>query len=206
MQNIDLIILLISVIYYFIGSIPIAFIVLKLFHNKDIRLEGSGNVGAMNSYDITGSKKTGIIVFILDFLKGAIPALIPLFFLDIGFDTLYIPLAALVAGHNFSIWLKFKGGRGLATAAGILMVVNFWIVVIWCVIFVISNLIKKDVHIGNIAATILMPVVLIVLNSLWKNLINNRGINSEDIIVFCVIICILILLKHISPIVSLIKR
>jgi glycerol-3-phosphate acyltransferase PlsY len=206
MQNIYLIIVLLSVIYYFIGSVPIAFIVLKLFHNKDIRLEGSGNVGAMNSYDITGSKKTGIIVFFLDLLKGAIPALIPLYFLDIGFDTLYIPLAALVAGHNFSIWLKFKGGRGLATAAGILIVVNYWIVIIWCVIFVIAYLIKKDVHIGNIAATILMPVLLIVLNFKWFNLINFTGIYSKDIIAFCVITCVLILVKHISPFLSLIKR
>ena len=206
MQNNILLITFLSVLFYFIGSIPTGFIILKLFHKKDITLEGSGNVGAMNSYDVSGSKKTGIFVFFIDFLKGVIPAIIPLYFLDISFDFMYIPFAALIVGHNYSIWLKFKGGRGLATAAGIFAVVNYWIVIIWCVIFVIANLIKKDVHIGNIVATILMPVLLIVLNLRWHGLINFSGINSEEIIIFSSIACALILVKHISPFLSLIKR
>ena len=205
MQSSLTVIFLLSAVYYLIGSVPTAFLVIKLFHGKDIRNEGSGNVGAMNSYDVSGSKKIGLLVFIIDFLKGVIPAVIPIYILGIGFDVMYIPFAALVAGHNFSVWMKFKGGRGLATAAGILVIINFWIVVIWCVIYLITSLVKKNVHIANTSATILMPVLLIVLNSQWKNLINHEGLYSADIVIFCIIISILILLKHISPIFSLIK-
>jgi acyl phosphate:glycerol-3-phosphate acyltransferase len=201
-----LVIFLISVIYYLIGSIPTAYLAIRLFHQKDIRNEGSGNVGAMNSYDVSGSKKTGILVFVIDFLKGLIPTIIPIYFLDIGFDIMFIPLAALVAGHNFSIWMKFKGGRGLATAAGILVIVNFWIVIIWCVIYLLVNLIKKNVHVANTVATILMPVMLIILNLQWKSQINLKGFPAETTVIFCIMLSVIILLKHISPILSLIKE
>jgi acyl phosphate:glycerol-3-phosphate acyltransferase len=206
MQSTYFVIFIISVIYYLIGSIPTAYLALKLFHEKDITKEGSGNVGAMNSYDVSGSKKTGILVFVIDFLKGLIPAVIPIYFLDVGFSTMYIPLAALVAGHNFSIWLKFKGGRGLATAAGILAIVNFWVVIIWCVVYLIVNMIKKNVHIANTVATILMPIMLIVLNLQWKSQINLKGFPADITVIFCVLLSFIILLKHISPILSLIKE
>lgn len=206
MQHILLITFLYSVLFYLIGSIPTAYLVLKFSHKLDITKAGTGNVGAMNSYEVTGSKKIGWFVFMLDFLKGLIPAVIFLYVLKIDFEKIYIPLAALIAGHNFSVWLKFKGGRGLATSAGILFAVNFWLVIIWCIIYEITYLIKKDIHLGNIAATILLPVLLIIINSKWSNLINHNSINSTDIVIFCLIACVLILLKHISPIVSLIKR
>lgn len=205
MQNIFPIISL-SLLFYLIGSIPTAFILLKFFHSKDITKEGSGNVGAMNSYEVSGSKKTGALVFIIDLLKGLIPAIILIYFLQLSFQVYYIPLAALVLGHNFSIWLKFKGGRGLATATGIFAVVNFWIVVIWCIIFFLSQLIKKNVHIGNTLATILLPIVLLILNSQELMCISCKGAESGDFMIFISLISLIILLKHIEPIKNLITK
>lgn len=206
MQDNTLTILILTILFYLIGSIPTAYLILKLFHEKDITKEGSGNVGAMNSYDVSGSKKTGIFVFIIDFLKGLIPALIILVFLKFEFEIVLLPLVALVTGHNFSVWIKFKGGRGLATAAGILIIFNFWIIVIWCVIYLITNLVKKNVHIGNLMATILFPFVLLFLNLQGISSSQYPGISNNLFNIFCSILCFLILLKHISPIFSIIRK
>jgi acyl phosphate:glycerol-3-phosphate acyltransferase len=206
MQENILTIIILTILFYLIGSIPTAFLILKLFHKKDIRQEGSGNVGAMNSYDVSGSKKTGIIVFFIDLLKGFIPAFIALEFLKLNFEIILIPLLALVAGHNFSVWIKFKGGRGLATAAGILILFNYWLVVIWCVLYLLSNLFKKNVHIGNSVATILLPFVLLLMNSQGFSSSRYTGISNEIFNIFCFLLCFIILLKHISPILSIIRK
>jgi len=205
MLNIYLIIFL-SMLFYLVGSFPTAFVLMKLMHKKDITKEGSGNVGAMNSYEVSGSKKTGVLVFIIDFLKGLIPAFLVLKFFSLNFDEVYIPLVFLVIGHNFSIWLRYKGGRGLATAAGIFAVVNFWIVVIWCVIFLISQLIKKNVHIANSLATILLPFVLLILYSQGLMFISYAGAKFADYMIFVSLISVVIMLKHISPLKQLITK
>jgi glycerol-3-phosphate acyltransferase PlsY len=121
---------LLCIAYYLIGSIPTAYLVLKFRHQLDIRNEGTGNVGAMNSYDVTGSKSTGIFVFIVDFLKGIIPTIILLYVFNLSLYFIILPLVLLVFGHNFSAFLKFKGGRGLATSAGVLIIINFCLVII----------------------------------------------------------------------------
>jgi len=206
MQNNTLIVLILTILFYLIGSIPTAFLIIKLFHKKDITKEGSGNVGAMNSYDVSGSKKTGIFVFVFDFLKGFIPTLIVLEFLKFDFDIILIPLIALVTGHNFSVWIKFKGGRGLATAAGILIIFNYWILIIWFSLYILSNLFKKNVHICNSIATILLPIVLLVMNSQGLSSSRYPEISNEIFNIFCSILCFLILLKHITPFLSIIRK
>jgi acyl phosphate:glycerol-3-phosphate acyltransferase len=199
--------ILIIIICYLIGSFPTAYVILRKMHDKDIRTEGTGNVGAMNSYDVSGSKKTGIIVFAIDFLKGLIPAIILAYVFQFPYEYLIFPLLAVVLGHNYSVWLKFKGGRGLSTSAGIVVAINFWLLVIWCVIYYLASLITKNVHISNVLATILLPVSLIFT----KNFILKFGYVSGDntfemLFVFCSIFCLLILIKHIEPIIDLIKK
>jgi len=206
MQDNTLTILLLTILFYLIGSVPTAYIILKLFHKKDITQEGTGNVGAMNSYDVSGSKKTGIFVFIIDFLKGFIPVLIVLVFLKFDFNIVLLPLVAIITGHNFSVWIKFKGGRGLATAAGILIIFNFWIIIIWFVLYFISSLFKKNVHICNSIATILLPFVLLLMNSQGFSSSQYPGISNGIFNIFCSLLCFLILLKHITPILSIIRK
>jgi acyl phosphate:glycerol-3-phosphate acyltransferase len=204
--------ILICIIYYLIGSIPIAYLFART-KNIDITKAGSGNVGALNSYEVTKSKTIGILVFVLDLLKGFLPALLIAKVFTLPFSFAVIPLALLVAGHNFSIWLKFKGGRGLAIGVGILLVVNFWIIVIWGVLFLLTFAVKRNVHIGNIAATVLTPLILIFFSNFIVKFNYDFGVYNTDIsynfnliFTFCSVVSILVLLKHIKPIVEFIRK
>ncbi|MBX7047384.1 MAG: glycerol-3-phosphate acyltransferase [Ignavibacteria bacterium] len=202
---------LLCVVYYLIGSIPTAYLVLKFRHQLDIRNEGTGNVGAMNSYDVTGSKSTGIVVFIVDFLKGIIPALILIYVLNFSLYFLVLPLALLVLGHNFSCFIKFKGGRGLATSAGIFLVVNFWLVVLWLIFYFVVKKIKDNVHIATSIALILLPLIIIFAQDLIVRFTYGYGTFGKEItftLLFALSssIVIIILLKHINPIFELITN
>lgn len=199
------------ILYYLIGSIPTAYLVLKFRHQLDIRNEGTGNVGAMNSYDVTGSKSTGIIVMLVDLFKGLIPALILLYVLKLNLYFTIIPLVLLVLGHNFSVFIKFKGGRGLATGAGVLLVMNFWIVILWIVFYFNIRKIKDNVHIATVIALVLIPMALIFGQDLIVPFSYGYGVFGKEItftLLFALSssIVIVILLKHITPIFELITN
>lgn len=197
---------LLCILFYLIGSIPTAYILIKISTGKDITKEGSGNVGALNSYDVTKSKWTAIIVLVLDFLKGFIPSFL---FFKVGgfhFESLFIPIALLIVGHNFSVWLKFKGGRGLATAAGLCVAVQPFVLLIWCLLFVLSMLVYRKVHFGNIVATLLLPVAFYFLRPILENydsLIKNE---FDVMFAFVCVLSLVILLKHIGPFMGMVRR
>jgi len=208
---------------YLIGSIPFASIIVKNRHKKDITQHGTGNVGAMNSFEITGSKSTGVLVFLADFLKGLIPTVVILIFLKIPIEFSVLPLVFLIVGHCFSIFLKFKGGRGLATAAGIFLIVSymivilwsviyFMIVILWSVIYFITYKIKKDIHIGNIVATFLLPIPVLFFANFF---VNNSFVDLNEIIhsehkeflfILTSSVCLIILIKHIQPLTEILKN
>lgn len=204
--------ILVCVFSYIIGSIPFAYLVLKHRHGKDIRDEGSGNVGAMNSFDITNSKTSGILVFLLDSLKGLIPSAVFIYFLKMPLWMLVLPSVLLVLGHNYSVFLRFKGGRGLATAFGASLLVNFWFGIIWGVLFFIGMKAKRNVHIANVFATIFTPVPFLFFQGFFAKFTlwagggaENIGNKPELLFVFSSSICLIILLKHINPILELLK-
>lgn len=146
---------IIAVIAYLFGSIPTAYLLIKHKYGKDIREEGSGNVGTLNSFEVSKSKLVGITTLIVDLLKGMLPVLIAKG-IDGGNFTLAITaLIFAVAGHCFNPWLKFKGGRGLATAAGGAIVFSPVILIIWLLLWIIAYLFKKNVHFANISAIVL---------------------------------------------------
>ncbi|MCK4233322.1 glycerol-3-phosphate acyltransferase [candidate division WOR-3 bacterium] len=117
-QNEIVLYIIIFLLSYLIGDIPFAFILPKLVKKVDIRYEGEGNVGARNVLHTIG-KSYGILVGLLDFSKGFVVALICLFF-RLPFYITFIAGFAAVLGHDFPIFLKFKGGKGVATALGFL--------------------------------------------------------------------------------------
>jgi glycerol-3-phosphate acyltransferase PlsY len=213
---------LITIIAYLIGAIPIAYLLVKFRFKKDITQEGSGNVGAMNSYDVTGSKSTGIITAILDVLKGVAAVLIAR---KLGGDNFFLTsLAAffVVFGHNMNIFLKFKGGRGLAPAAGALLAINPLPVLFWGIMWLTGYFVlRRDVHVGNMAGTIGAPVLLyttpdillkdtmlVPLNAFQK--VHEKtsemmwDFSNFKILVF--MICILIFIKHLEPIRELMRK
>ena len=147
-------IIIICLISYLMGSIPFGFILTKIFLKKDIREIGSGNIGATNALR-TGNKVLGYSTLILDILKAIIPVLyIKFYFLEF----IYISSLCVFLGHVFPIWLKFHGGKGVATYVGILFVIDIYLgllfTFVWFFIFIISKFSSLSSLIGSISIPI----------------------------------------------------
>lgn len=117
---------------YLLGAIPTGLIVGQLLYKKDIRKFGSGNLGATNTFRVLG-KNAGIFVTIFDVAKGVLPATFPLLF-NLEVHGIWFGLAAIL-GHVYPIYLKFKGGKAVATSAGVILGVNPIVFTIIAVIF-----------------------------------------------------------------------
>jgi glycerol-3-phosphate acyltransferase PlsY len=193
-----------SIIGYSLGSVPTAYIILRKFRNINISETGSQNVGAMNSYEVTNSKSIGLIVMIIDMGKGALSVIITILIFG---DIFILPaLASIFAilGHCYCPWLKFKGGRGLATAAGSSAIIFPYLLIIWAVLWVIFYLIKKDIHFSNIAASIMS--VILVFNTVDKAIKYSYPTenNVAVLVLFVVGGISIILIRHIEPLKELI--
>jgi len=145
---------LIILISYLLGSIPFGFLLTKIILKKDIRKIGSGNIGATNVLR-TGNKIIGYSTLILDILK----AVIPILFIKIQFpEFIFISSLAVFLGHVFPIWLKFNGGKGVATYVGILFCINyilgFFFIATWLVVFFIS----KYSSLSSLLASFIIPI------------------------------------------------
>ncbi|MFP7169247.1 glycerol-3-phosphate 1-O-acyltransferase PlsY [Terribacillus sp. 7520-G] len=176
---------------YIIGSIPSALIVGKVSYNIDVREHGSGNLGATNTFRTLG-KKAGTIVLIADILKGTIATILPVLF---GMD-LYLLVIGLgaVIGHVYPIFARFKGGKAVATSAGIILGVNAWLFVIILASFVVVLLLSKYVSLASMTAGVVGVIVSIFI--------------AQDVILSIVLglLAIFILYKHRQNIVRIIRR
>ena len=143
--------LIVGITSYLMGSIPFGFILTKIFLKKDIREIGSGNIGATNALR-TGNKLVGYTTLILDIAK----AIIPVIYVKMNYpELIYIASLCAFLGHVFPIWLKFNGGKGVATYVGILFSINillgFIFVISWSVIFLISRYSSLSSIIGSLS-------------------------------------------------------
>ena len=150
---------------YLIGAIPFGFILTKIFLKKDIRDLGSGNIGATNALR-TGNKLLGYGTLFFDIFK----AIIPLIYIKYNYlDFIYIASLCVFIGHIFPIWLKFKGGKGVAAYLGILLTINFsygcFFILVWLIVF----LIYKYSSLSSLISSFCVPVYLLILNK--ENLI-----------------------------------
>jgi len=145
---------LIALISYLLGSIPFGFLLTRIFLKKDIRTIGSGNIGATNALR-TGNKVIGYSTLILDILKAVIPILVVKVYFS---EFIFISSLSVFLGHVFPIWLKFKGGKGVATYVGILFCINYilglFFIISWAVVFLIS----KYSSLSSILTSLLIPV------------------------------------------------
>jgi len=151
-------ILFIGVICYLLGSIPFGFILTKIFLKKDIRDIGSGNIGATNALR-TGNKFIGYTTLFFDIIK----AVIPVIYIKINFpELLFIGSLCVFLGHVFPVWLKFKGGKGVATYVGILFALNIYFglvfIICWLIIFGLS----KFSSLSSLIASISVPFYLLI--------------------------------------------
>ena len=154
--------LIVGIVSYLMGSIPFGLILTKIFLNKDIREIGSGNIGATNALR-TGNKLIGYSTLILDIAK----AIIPVIFVKINYpDLIYIASLCAFLGHVFPIWLKFKGGKGVATYVGILFSINLLLGIIfaasWGIIFLMFRYSSLSYIIGSIS----IPIYIIITDQI----------------------------------------
>ena len=178
------------ILSYLIGSIPTAYIFGKILKGIDIRQHGSGNVGATNVFRVLG-KKPGIAVLLLDILKGVIAVVLVSDLLGLTKVIHRVILAAMVVcGHNWTVFLKFKGGKGIATSLGVLIgltikiaiirPVLIWVVLIWILCFLITRIIS----VSSIIATTCLPIIMVLTN--------------QEITIIClgIIFCLFVVLRH----------
>ena len=152
-------ILIIGIISYLMGSIPFGLILTKIFLKKNIRKIGSGNIGATNVLR-TGNKIVGYSTLFLDILK----AIIPVIYVKFNFpDFLYIASLCVFFGHIFPIWLKFRGGKGVATYAGILFSINILLGLVFVTCWLIVFLISKYSSLSSIVAALSVPIYILIM-------------------------------------------
>ena len=143
------------------GSIPFGFILTKVFLKKDIRNIGSGNIGATNALR-TGNKYIGYGTLALDVLK----AVVTLIIIKLAYpEYIYISALSILLGHIFPIWLKFKGGKGVATLLGILFCINYSLAFIFIVTWFIIFMVSKYSSLSSLAASLAVPAYDFIFTS-----------------------------------------
>jgi glycerol-3-phosphate acyltransferase PlsY len=191
---------------YLIGSIPTAYLTVRLKAGVDVRTAGSGNVGALNAFNVTRSKGMGIVVGLLDGAKGLIVAVVASPVLGGSFWLQSIALSGALLGHNYPIWLRFHGGRGLATAAGGFFATGIGYTIVWCLIWFVMFRWLRDILRANIIAILAAPIVLLLLPSGWIEALMIRHIAATDYRTFSFIISGLLLLSHLDALRETVKR
>tara|TARA_Y100001968_G_scaffold11335_1_gene9472 strand:- start:169 stop:747 length:579 start_codon:yes stop_codon:yes gene_type:complete len=181
--------ILVITISYLMGSVPFGLILTKIFLNKDIRDIGSGNIGATNVLR-AGNKIIGYLTLLLDVLKAVIPVL----YIKFNFpELIYVSSLSVFIGHVFPLWLKFKGGKGVATYLGILFSINYILGFIFVASWLIIFFILRYSSLGSMLATFIIPVF---------NFLNPSFENEY----FFIIMFILILFTHRENVKRLINK
>lgn len=189
--------IIIAVIAYLIGSINFSIILSKRMAGFDIREKGSGNAGTTNMLRAVG-KKAAVITLICDILKGVVSILIAVLAgkivknLD---NALLVQLAGIfvIIGHTFPVFFKFKGGKGIATALGVLLMIN-WQIGLICLIFALVLMaLTKMVSVGSIAAAILFPILVAFID---QNYIVQTSNSNWSYLVFSIIVALLVIFNH----------
>ena len=174
--------LLLIIASYFIGAIPTGVILAKAFAGRDIRQEGSGNIGATNVTRVLG-KKVGALTLVGDLLKGFLPVWAGAYITGSIVVACLMGLSAFL-GHLFPVYLKFKGGKGVATALGVFLFLSPLVVLIEVVIFAAAVGIWKYVSLGSMLAAGTMPVLLYLLSF------------PTPVVILSIVFAILIIIKH----------
>ncbi len=191
---------------YLLGSFPTAYLLVRWKSKIDIRTAGSGNVGGLNSYVVSKSRVIAVIVVLVDALKGVAAVLIAP--LVAGDSFIYMASAGIgaVLGHNFPVWLRFKGGRGLATSGGVLAVFSWPLDLLWCVFWGGGYLMTRKVNIGNIIATLILLVFVLALPANMLRTIIPVDAAIAHFKYFTALLVGLVLIKHIEPLQEYVKE
>ena len=159
MLNFELFLIILA--SYLFGSIPFGLLLTKIFLKKDIREIGSGNIGATNVLR-AGNKILGYSTLVLDILKAVLPILYIKFFMS---DYLYISALSIFIGHVFPIWLRFKGGKGVASYLGILCCLDIFTALIFGVVWISVFVLFKFSSLSSLLASLTIPIFHFFYNS-----------------------------------------
>ncbi len=177
-----------ALVSYLFGSIPFGYLFTKILLKKDIRNVGSGNIGATNVLR-TGNKSLGYLTLVLDIAK----AVVPVIYIKFNYpDLVYISALCAFLGHLFPVWLKFKGGKGVATFVGILISINIYYALVFGTIWILTFLISKYSSLSSLFASISIPLYLLIIN--------------KGNIIFFIIMFVLIFYTHRENIKRLINK
>tara|TARA_Y100001970_G_C14186063_1_gene832682 strand:+ start:1304 stop:1882 length:579 start_codon:yes stop_codon:yes gene_type:complete len=179
----------IIIISYLLGSIPFGFLLTKIFLKKDIRKIGSGNTGATNALR-TGNKIIGYSTLTLDILKAVIPILYVKFYFP---EYIFISSLLVFLGHVFPVWLKFKGGKGVATYIGILFCINIYLGISFGIVWLIIFFIFQYSSLSSLIGSISVPII-------------NFLIFNDSVVFFFIIMFVLIFYTHRENIKRLLNR
>lgn len=187
-----------AIIAYLIGSINFSVILSKKIAGFDVREKGSGNAGTTNMLRSVG-KKAAALTLICDILKGIVAILIAMFIgwaFQVENQSLLVQIAgiAVVIGHTFPIFFGFKGGKGVATSLGILIMSNWQIGLICLVFGVILIVLTRMVSLGSCAAAVLFPVLTLFIT---ENYIVTQG---SGYLIYSIILAVIVLFNHRSNI------
>ena len=189
-------ILLLAVAYLF-GSFPSAYLLIKLKTKKDIRTLGSGNVGALNALRSGKSKTIALIVLVLDLLKGALPAWYLAHVQQADFLIQVTVVSGVLLGHVYPVWLRFKGGRGLAVVAGALLVIQPVLVGIWLGFWLIFYLLIYKHIVASLIATFILPLVVYFVGQPYF---------ADNTLLMILPVCMLIFQRHLERLPDLVEE
>lgn len=182
---------------YLVGSFPTGYLLVKRKSEIDITKAGSGNVGAFNASVVTGSRLTGIMVGLIDGFKGLV-VVAALQFLTKGFWLPACGLIAAILGHNYPVWLKFKGGRGLATACGGLFGIGLSYILVWCTIWAIMKWQRQTILGANLIATLVTPVVLVLVPATSLESLMILSGTADQFRLFALILSAVFVVSHVD--------
>ena len=149
-----------ALVSYLFGSIPFGYLFTKILLKKDVRNVGSGNIGATNVLR-TGNKSLGYLTLVLDIAK----AVVPVIFIKLNYpDLVYISALCAFLGHLFPIWLKFKGGKGVATLVGILLSINIYYALVFGIVWILTFLISRYSSLSSLFASISVPIYVLIID------------------------------------------
>ena len=151
---------IIIIFSYLLGSIPFGLLLTKVFLNKDIRDIGSGNIGATNVLR-SGNKLMGYLTLFLDIVK----AVIPVIYIKLNYpDFIYISSLSVFLGHVFPVWLKFKGGKGVASYVGILFCISLIYGLVFGIVWILIFLFSKYSSLASLVGTLCIPIYVFIFN------------------------------------------
>ena len=174
--------LLLIIASYFIGAIPTGVVLARAFSGKDIRQEGSGNIGATNVTRVLG-KKLGALTLVGDLLKGFLPVCVGSYLVS-SLNVVCLMGCAAFLGHLFPVYLKFKGGKGVATALGVFLYFAPLVILIVVVVFIAVVGISRYVSLGSLIAAASMPLLLVIIGS------------PKPVVLLSMAFALLIFIKH----------